>query len=122
MAVYRLARTAQADIVDLLAWTEANFGEIARLRYERLLIVALREIAAEPGRLNSIARPEPGENVRSYHLRHSRERARTEHGVVIRPRHLLLYRIVRPDLIGIGRVLHDAMEIERHLPQEYGDA
>lgn len=121
MAVYRLARAAQADIVDLLAWTEANFGEMARLRYQQLLIVALRDIATEPERLNSIARPELGENVRSYHLRHSRERGRTEHGVVIRPRHLLLYRFARADLIGIGRVLHDAMEVERHLPQDYGD-
>lgn len=119
---YRLAKAAQADIVDLLAWTEANFGETARLRYERLLTIALRDIAAEPERTNSIARSELGENVRSYHLRYSRERARTEHGVVIRPRHLLLYRVARADLIGIGRVLHDAMEIERHLPKDYGDA
>lgn len=121
MPVYRLAKAAQADIIDLLAWTEENFGETARLRYERLLTVALRDIATEPQRLNSIARPELGENVRSYHLRHSRERAKTEYGIVIRPRHLLLYRFGRADLIGIGRVLHDAMEIQRHLPQDYGD-
>jgi toxin ParE1/3/4 len=122
MAVYRLAKTAQADIIDLLAWTEENFGETARLCYEQLLTVALRDIATEPQRINSITRPELGENVRSYHLRHSRDRARTEHGVVIRPRHLLLYRVDSADLIGIGRVLHDAMEIERHLPKDYGDA
>jgi toxin ParE1/3/4 len=121
MAVYRLARSAQADIVDLLAWTQETLGEVARLRYERLLVTAFRDVAAEPERINSIARPELGENVRSYHLRHSRERARTEYGIVIRPRHLLLYRVARADLIGIGRVLHDAMEIERHLPQEFGD-
>lgn len=121
MAIYRLSRSAQADIVDLLAWTDENFGEIARLRYERLLVTAFRDVAAEPERINSIARPELGENVRSYHLRHSRERARTEHGLVVRPRHLLLYRFARADLIGIGRVLHDAMEIERPLPQEFGD-
>jgi toxin ParE1/3/4 len=121
MAVFRLARTAQVDILDLLAYTEANFGGIARLRYERLLVTALRDIAAEPERIGSISRPELGENVRSYHLRHSRERARSRHGIVIRPRHLLLYRFAGPDLIGIGRVLHDAMEIERHVPREFGD-
>lgn len=120
MAAYRLAQAAKADIVDLLAYTEANFGEIARLRYERLLITALRDIASDPERIGSVARPELGENIRSYHLRHSRGRAKTEHGIVVRPRHLLLYRFARPDLIGIGRVLHDAMEIERHVPR-YGD-
>jgi toxin ParE1/3/4 len=29
--------------------------------------------------------------------------------------------VTRPDLIGVGRVLHDGMEIERHLPSQYGD-
>ncbi|RWE18757.1 MAG: type II toxin-antitoxin system RelE/ParE family toxin, partial [Mesorhizobium sp.] len=43
-----------------------------------------------------------------------------EHGIVQRPRHLLLYWI-GPSLIGVGRVLHDAMELERHLPTNYGD-
>lgn len=121
MAIYRFGRAAQADIVDLLAYTESNFGEIARIRYERLLTTALFEIAAEPERINSIARPELGENVRSYHLRHSRQRAETRYGIVFRPRHLLLYRFARPDVIGIGRVLHDAMEIRRSLPREFGD-
>jgi toxin ParE1/3/4 len=59
--------------------------------------------------------------MRSYHLRHSRDRARTADGLVRQPRHLLLYRVTRPDLIGVGRVLHDGMEIERHLPSQYED-
>jgi hypothetical protein len=33
-----------------------------------------------------------------------------------------LYRITQPALIGIGRVPYDGMEIERHLPSEYGPA
>jgi toxin ParE1/3/4 len=121
MPQYHLARTARADIVDLLAQTEANFGEIARDRYELLLDTALRDIAAKPDRIGSIAQPALGQGVRSYHLRHSRERARTEYGIVQRPRHLLLYRHVRVDLLGVGRVLHDAMDIARHLPSEFGD-
>ena len=120
-AVYHLGRAAEADIVDVLAYTEVNFGELARFRYERLVLTALSDIASEPKRIGSLARPELGENVRSYHLRHSRERARTKHGIVMRPRHLLLYRVSRADLIGIGRVLHDAMEIGRHLPTDFGD-
>jgi toxin ParE1/3/4 len=120
MAVWRLARSARADIVDVLACTEVTFGPIARLRYERLLATAIRDIADDAQRAGTLARPEIGEDVCSHHLRYSRERARTEHGTVARPRHFLLYRIVRADLIGIGRVLHDAMEIERHSPPDYG--
>lgn len=121
MADFRLSTLARADIVGILEWTHTQFGELARLRYERLLVIALRELAAEPERTGSVVRPELGANVRSYHLRHSRDRARHESGVVRRPRHLLLYRFTRSGLIGVGRVLHDAMEIERHLPADYGD-
>lgn len=34
---------------------------------------------------------------------------------------LLFCRSVHPALIGVGWVLHDAMELERHLPTDYGD-
>jgi toxin ParE1/3/4 len=119
--IYRLSAAAEADIIDILAYTQERFGELARQRYETLLVAALRDIAADPQRLGSVARPELGLAVRSYHLSHSRGRARTPDGLVRRPRHLLLYRTVRPDMIGVGRVLYDGMEIERHLPRRYGD-
>ena len=121
MAHYRLSDAARTDIINVLAWTHEHFGEQARLRYERLLVTALRDIASEPDRIGSISRSELGEHVRSYHLRHSRNQARHESGLVRRPRHFLLYRFAQPDLIGVGRLLHDAMEIERHLPADYGD-
>ena len=121
VADLRFSATAQADIIEILAQTQERFGTEARLRYQRLIVTALRDVAAEPRRPGSLDRPELGENLRSYHLRHSRDRARHESGIVRRPRHLLLYRLTLPTIIGIGRVLHDAMEIERHLPTVYGD-
>jgi len=119
--IYRLSAAAEEDIIQLLAYTQDRFGEIARRRYEALLVAGLKDIASDPERPGSVARPELGLAVRSYHLRHSRGRARTQDGLVRQPRHFLLYRAARPDLIGVGRVLHDAMEIERHLPSQYGD-
>lgn len=118
---YRLSATAEEDIIQLLVYTQERFGEVARQRYEALLLASLRDIAADPERPGSVDRPEFGDTVRSYHLRHSRDHGRTARGRVHRPRHLLLYRVARPGLIGIGRVLHDAMEAERHLPGGYGD-
>jgi toxin ParE1/3/4 len=120
VALYRLAASAEEDIIELLTYTEANFGEIARVRYERLLVTALRDIANDPMRTGSVALTELGDNVRSYHLRYSRERAKTDLRIVQRPRHLLLYHAAA-DVIGVGRVLHDVMELERHLPVSYGD-
>jgi toxin ParE1/3/4 len=121
MSVFRLAAAAQADIVAALAWTQERFGEVARRRYGLLIAVGLRDIADDPGRPGSADRPELGATVRSYHLRYSRERARGVDGIVRSPRHVLLYRPLEPGLIGIGRVLHDAMEVERHLPADFGE-
>jgi toxin ParE1/3/4 len=119
MAVYRLTEAAEADIVDILAWSEVQFGAAARVRYERLVVTALIDVAVDPLRPGSRARPELGLDVRTWHLRGSRDRVKGLYGLVQRPRHFLLYRPADAALIVIGRVLHDAMEPERHL-QESG--
>lgn len=118
MARFRLSASAQTDLINILAWTHAQFGELARQRYEALIATALRDIATDPERGGSSAQPELGADVRSWHLRLSRERARTASGVVQRPRHFLIYR-VEGDTVLVARVLHDAMDAARHLE---GDA
>lgn len=117
MARYRLSAAAQADIIHVLTWTHEHFGEAARKRYEVLIVAALRDVSNDPGRPGSLEHPELGEGVRSWHLRSSRERARTRGGIVRRPRHFLIYRI-EDRVIVVGRLLHDAMELARHLDPE----
>lgn len=111
---YVLPAAAQDDIRDLLGWTHERFGAAARVRYQALLATALRDLAHQPARPGSVERPELGQGVRSWHLQLSRERARNDPGVVRRPRHFVIYR-VEAERILIGRVLHDAMELARHL-------
>ena len=96
MPAYRISATAAQDNVQLLAYTQDRFGEIARWRYAALLVAALRDIASDPERRGSVARPELGTGIRSYHLRHSSRRARTPDGLVRHPRHFLLYRMAGP--------------------------
>jgi toxin ParE1/3/4 len=109
---YRISHAARSDIIDILAWTQDQFGEQARERYERLVAAGIRDIASAPTRPGSTERPELGDGVRSWHLRASRNR--TGSGVVRRPRHFLIYR-VDGEIVVIGRVLHDAMEPRRHV-------
>jgi toxin ParE1/3/4 len=111
---YRLSQAAQRDVIDILAWTDQQFGEAARLRYESLIVAALRDVASAPERPGSIARPELGAGVRSWHLRLSRGHVGAPVGGVRRPRHFVVYRF-EAGLIVVGRVLQDAMELARHL-------
>ncbi len=114
MLRYRLSAAAQGDVLAILAWTHEQFGEAARLRDESLIVAALRDVSSQPERPGSLARPELGAGVRSWHLRLSRDHLKTGVGGVRRPRHFLVYR-VEPGLVVVGRVLHDAMELARHL-------
>ncbi|HEV3116855.1 MAG TPA: type II toxin-antitoxin system RelE/ParE family toxin [Gemmataceae bacterium] len=114
-----IAPKAQRDIVNILAWTQENFGPQTLKRYARLIETAIEEIAADPNCAGSVRRPEIAEDCRTYHLFHSRKRAGTRGNRVRKPRHLLLYRVAGAGVVEIGRVLHDSVDLEQHLPEEY---
>ena len=113
---YRLTHAAQADTVSILAWSEEQFGAEARERYQALIAAAVRDAASRHDPVGRIARPELGDGVFSWHLAQSRSRSRG--GIVRRPRHFLICRCDGEVLV-VGRVLHDAMDLRRHLdPQQ----
>ncbi|MGQ0846653.1 MAG: type II toxin-antitoxin system RelE/ParE family toxin [Sporichthyaceae bacterium] len=112
MRRYRITHAAQSDIAGILAWSQEEFGTEARLRYEALIVAALRHVATDRGGLGGTPQAELGDGVYSWHLRRSRDRSAG--GVVRRPRHFLVYRL-DDEVVVIGRVLHDAMELQRHL-------
>jgi toxin ParE1/3/4 len=116
-----LAPATWSDIREALAWSQERFGERAAARYAALLRQALRDIAADPERTGSKARPELARGIRTYHLFFSRNRVRGT-GVVKTPRHFLVYRQRGDDLIEVVRVLHDARDLERHLPEGESEA
>jgi toxin ParE1/3/4 len=115
MARYRLTQAARADIVSILAWSHVQFGEQARNRYEALITTAIRDAATRSDGVGRTARPELGDGVFSWHLAQSR--TRSPGGTVHRPRHFLICRR-DGDLLVVGRVLHDAMELRRHLDSQ----
>jgi toxin ParE1/3/4 len=117
-----IAPLARRDVAGILVWSGDQFGASVRARYRRLIEVAIRDVALDPERLGSRACPEVGEGYRTYHLALSRERARDASGLIRRPRHLLLYRLLADDRLEIGRVLHDAMDLGRHLADDAPDS
>ena len=113
-----LAPAARRDIIDILKWSEEKFGRRAAARYRALLKQALRDLAADPERPGSAARPELASGARTYHLHFSRERSRAK-GRVKSPRHFLLYRRGNEGTLEVARVLHASRDLERHLPEDY---
>lgn len=112
-ARFRLSRLAQADLGYILAASEAGWGIEGRRRYAAILAAAMRKVAADPEGPVTRDRTDLSPRVRSIHLRHARGH---ESAVTVKaPVHILYYRVVRPDLIEIVRILHERMEPSRHV-------
>jgi toxin ParE1/3/4 len=119
MPTYVISPAAQRDIESILVWTQERFGLQGRLRYEALLLRAILDVVDDPQRSGSRARPDIAPAVRTYHLFFSRSRVSAAVGKVRRPRHFLLYRTNNKGQVEIGRILHDSMDLAKHLPEEY---
>jgi toxin ParE1/3/4 len=88
-------------------------------RYGKLIATAIEEVAANPELAGSIQRPEIAEHCRTYHPYWSRKKAGRAGDRIRQSRHFLVYRVTEPNVVEIGRVLHDSMEFQEHLPEEY---
>jgi toxin ParE1/3/4 len=114
-----VAPKARGDIASILAWTEENFGPLTLKRYAKLIATAIKQIAENPERVGSSQRPEIAANCRTYHLYFSRKSAGLAGDRIRQPRHLLLYRVTGSNSLEIGRVLHESMDFQASLPEEY---
>ena len=116
MARYRLAPRAQNDLAEILAASAIQWGRDASLRYAALLFAAMETVAVDPDRASSRKRDELWPSMRSFHTRHVRSSG------VKHPPHVLYYRIIRPGLVEIIRILHDRMDPGLHLSVGEPDA
>lgn len=116
MSCSRLSKVAERDLLSILSWSHDNFGEQGRLRYEGLVTQAMIDLAANPARAGARNRPELGPGAMTYHLRYSRDRVSSSIGRVRKPRHFLIYRVLNDGTLEIARILHESMDLPRHLP------
>jgi toxin ParE1/3/4 len=114
-----IAPKARSDIASILAWTEENFGPQTLKRYGKFIATAIEQVAENPELSGSVQRPEIAEHCRTYHLFFSRKSAGLAGDWIRHPRHFLLYRVSDSNVVEIGRVLHDSMDLQAHLPEEY---
>ncbi|MFT3728544.1 MAG: type II toxin-antitoxin system RelE/ParE family toxin [Terricaulis sp.] len=104
-----LALAAQTDLDNIAAWTAKNFGPTQAETYIEAILDTIDELTAPTSPLRSFARDEIATGVRTLHMR---KRGR-------RGRHFLLYSETAYE-VRIQRVLHDSMELSRHLAGDDG--
>ena len=105
----RLGAAAELDVANILRWTTKHFGARQSRLYRDTLVQAIGELANGPDVAGSRTRDEIMHGLRTLHVaRHGR-----------RGRHFLLYRVAPVGIVEIVRILHDSMDLRRHMP--FGD-
>lgn len=103
----RLGAAAELDFANILKWTTENFGARQSRVYRDTLLQTIGELADGPDVVGSRTRDEILPGLRTLHVaRHGR-----------RGSHFLMYRIARRGRIEIVRILHNRMDIQRHIPE-----
>ena len=99
----RLSQKAQRDYANISEWTEETFGARQADLYAALIDAALDRLEADPFAAPSRNRDEElGGGYWTIHIS--------------RPgRHIMVYRVEGEHVV-IVRILHDSMDIARHLP------
>lgn len=106
--VVRLSASAEADYREILRWTVKNFGSAQARTYAGTLVCALQALTAGPAIIGVKDRPEIGSGIRTLHVARNGRKGR----------HFVMFRVVRDwerKVIDVLRLLHDSMDLERHL-------
>jgi toxin ParE1/3/4 len=102
----RLGAVAEVDLANILKWTTENFGARQSRLYRDTLIQAIGELANGPDVVGSKARDEIISGLRTLHVARRGRRGS----------HFLMYRAAPNSTIEIVRILHDRMDLRRHVP------
>jgi toxin ParE1/3/4 len=102
----RLANRAEKDYFEIVQWTADSFGPQRAAVYAETLSLAIGDLANGPDVLGAKRRDEIGNGILTLHVaRHGR-----------RGRHFVVFRISDTTTIDVLRLLHDSMDLARHLP------
>ena len=104
--VVRTGAAANMDFKNIVRWTAAKFGPIQARTYSQNIDAALQDLRAGPDILGSKALGDFAPGVHTLH-------------VARKGRHFIVFRAhstQREKVIDVLRLLHDSMDLARHLP------
>jgi toxin ParE1/3/4 len=104
----RLAAAAEADFEDILSWTADHFGEPQARAYAEVLTDAFAALAAGS---TTFAKARNDIAPRLFSLHVARDKRKGRHFIIFR-----VGQIENREIIEILRILHDSMDLARHLP------
>jgi len=104
-----LTAAAEADFQEILRWTSVQFGQAQARVHAETLSVALNDLAAGPTVTGARERSDIAKGISTLHV--ARKGRKGRHFVMFRTGH-----DQGREVIEVLRLLHDAMDLQRHLP------
>lgn len=104
----RLTAAAEADFEEILRWTLDQFGDAQAHIYAETVSAALNDLAAGPNFVGARKRDDILKGIFTLHVARKGRKGR----------HFVMFRFGRApddDVIEVLRLLHDAMDPQRHL-------
>lgn len=101
----RLGQQAEQDYVEILQWTTKTFGEGQASTYAETMALAIEALEGGPDVLGTRARDDIQPGIRTLHVARQGRAGR----------HFVVFRVAGSD-IDVLRLLHDSMDLPRHLP------
>jgi toxin ParE1/3/4 len=105
----RLAAAAESDFQNILAWTLEQFGPAQARAYAETLSAALEALTEGPTLAGVRDRGDILPSLMSLHVARQGQKGR----------HFVVFRVSTgstPPSIEVLRLLHDAMDLQRHVP------
>lgn len=105
----RLTAAAEADFQDILRWTLEHFGEPQARVYAETLSTAVEALADGPTVIGAKTRDDIARGLYTLHVARQGRKGR----------HFVLFRVGHDqerEVIEVLRLLHDAMDLPRHVP------
>ena len=110
----QLSALAKQDYRDILQWSKEKFGVAQAKNYANTLSVALQDLTAGPDIVGVKDRSAISPGVKMLHV--ARKRHKGSHIVLFR-----VAKVKQRDTIIVLRLLHERMDLARHLPFDEAD-
>ncbi|TDQ37906.1 type II toxin-antitoxin system RelE/ParE family toxin [Tepidicella xavieri] len=104
----RLAASAEADLLDIAAWTAERFGSRQAGYYVDTVTQAIEALREGPDILGAKARDDIAPGIRTLHVARQGRKGR----------HFVMFRVAPGRVIEVLRLLHDSMDLSRHWPND----
>ena len=103
-----LADQAEQDLLDVIRWTNENFGTRQAEQYAETIALAIEALHDGPEILGAKLRNDIAEGIHTLHVARQGRKGR----------HFVAFSVSEGHIINVLRLLHDCMDLAMHLPED----